>query len=225
MIMHTADLLILNPQQCETVPDTPSLYAPSPINHLCLRSSRADLSVSLLDLKASLETLQVSKLYRISPWHVRASPIFCSISTVHPSGCDVATYLLPESQDLEALEVGQVLPSVVALGLLRDGALSPLAIDLVLSPELLHGAGSGGTGELGDNEVGESSVGEREDVARDNLGLLGGRTVDQDLFCRDSSQYHILQNPSFKCLRRMIPDRKNVHACGRQFRQWWPAFR
>ena len=94
---------------------------------------------------------------------------------------DISTYLLAEAQNLEALEVGQVLAALGALRALSEGALGPLAINLVLSPKLLHGTGTGSTGELGNGEVSEGGVGERENVTGDDLLLLGGGTVDQDL--------------------------------------------
>jgi hypothetical protein len=92
-----------------------------------------------------------------------------------------STYLLAEAQNLEALKVGQVLPALSAVGLLGEARLGPLAIDLVLSPQLLDGAGTGSTGKLGDNEVGESGVSERQNVTGHDLLLLTGGTVDQDL--------------------------------------------
>ena len=91
------------------------------------------------------------------------------------------TYLLAKSEDLEALEVGQVLPPLDAQGLLSKVALSPLAVDFVLLPELAHGASAGGAGQLGDDEVGEGGVRERKDVAGNDLLLLGGGTVNQNL--------------------------------------------
>ena len=102
----------------------------------------------------------------------------------------LSTYLLPESEDLEALEVVKVLPSLGALGLLGEVALGPLAVDLVLLPQLSHGASTGGTGQLGNDEVGEGGLGEREDVTGNDLVLLGGRTVNQNLSICDSCQYH-----------------------------------
>lgn len=92
-----------------------------------------------------------------------------------------STYLLAEAQNLEALKVGQVLPALNAVGLLGEARLGPLAIDLVLSPQLLDGAGTGSTGKLGDNEVGESGVSERQNVTGHDLLLLTGGTIDQDL--------------------------------------------
>jgi hypothetical protein len=97
-----------------------------------------------------------------------------------------STYLLPESKYLEALEVVKVLPALGTVGLLRDAALSPLAVDLVLLPKLLDGAGSGSTGKLGDGEVSEGGVGERKNVTGDDLLLLGGGTVNQDLIRCDT---------------------------------------
>jgi hypothetical protein len=47
----------------------------------------------------------------------------------------VRTYLLAQTQDLEALKVGQVLPSVGTVGLLGKAALGPLVVDLVLRPQ------------------------------------------------------------------------------------------
>lgn len=94
------------------------------------------------------------------------------------------TYLLAEAQNLEALEVGEVLAAVGALGALSERALGPLAIDLVLGPELLDGASTGSTGKLGDGEVGEGGVREGEDVTGNDLVLLGGGTVNEDLLRR-----------------------------------------
>lgn len=91
------------------------------------------------------------------------------------------THLLPEPENLEALKVGQVLPPVGALGLLGVVALGPLAIDLVLLPQLLDGASTGSARELGNDEVGEGGVVESENVTGDDLLFLGGRTVNEDL--------------------------------------------
>lgn len=113
------------------------------------------------------------------------------------------TYLLSQAEDLEALKVGQVLPPVGALSLLDVVALGPLAVDLVLLPQLSHGASAGSTGELGDDEVGEGGLGERKDVTGDDLLLFGGRTINQDLFAK-FCQNHILPiqsiSPSNICL-------------------------
>lgn len=95
-------------------------------------------------------------------------------------GCS-CTYLLAETQDLEALEVGQVLPSLTTVGLLGEVGAGPLAIDLVLSPKLLDGAGTGSTGKLGDGEGSQGGVGEGKNVTGHDLLLLTGGTVNQDL--------------------------------------------
>ena len=92
-----------------------------------------------------------------------------------------STYLLPESHDLEALKVVQVLPSLGALGLLGVVALGPLAVDLVLLPQLSHGAGTSSAGQLGDDERSEGGVGERENVTGHDLVLLGRGAVNEDL--------------------------------------------
>jgi hypothetical protein len=91
------------------------------------------------------------------------------------------TYLLAEAQNLEALEVGEVLAALRTVGALSERALGPLAVNLVLSPELLNGTGTGSTGKLGDGEVGEGGVGESENVTGHDLVLLGGGTVNEDL--------------------------------------------
>jgi len=93
----------------------------------------------------------------------------------------VGTHLLAQTQNLEALKVGQVLAALRAVGLLGEAALGPLAIDLVLSPQLLDGAGTGSAGKLGDGEGSESGVSEGKDVTGHDLLLLTGGTVDQDL--------------------------------------------
>jgi hypothetical protein len=91
------------------------------------------------------------------------------------------TYLLAEAQNLEALEVGEVLAALSTVGALSERALGPLAVNLVLSPELLNGTGTGSTGKLGDGEVGKGGVREGENVTGHDLVLLGGGTVNEDL--------------------------------------------
>lgn len=100
----------------------------------------------------------------------------------------IITYLFTEAQDLEALEVGEVLPALSAVGLLSKAGLGPLAVDLVLLPELLHGAGTGSTGELGNGEGSEGGVGEGKNVTGHDLLLLRRGAVDQDLH-EIASQY------------------------------------
>lgn len=108
-------------------------------------------------------------------------------SQISSIGCS-CTYLLAETQDLEALEVGQVLPSLTTVGLLGEVGVGPLAIDLVLSPKLLDGAGTGSTGKLGDGEGSQGGVGEGKNVTGHDLLLLTGGTVNQDLIDTSTSQ-------------------------------------
>lgn len=135
--------------------------------------------MGLLDLVASLELNVLVGLFVI-PQIIRSGGPRRIMPERNPPS-NISTYLLAEAQNLEALEVGQVLAAVGALGTLSEGALGPLAINLVLSPKLLHGTGTGSTGELGNGEVSEGGVGERENVTGHDLLLLGGGTVDQDL--------------------------------------------
>lgn len=128
------------------------------------------------------------------------------------------TYLLSQAENLEALKVGQVLPPVGALGLLSVVALSPLGVDLVVRPELLDGASTGGTGELGDGEVGEGSVGERKDVTGDDLLLLAGGAVNQDLRAK-SCQHFVLILPHICIIANRSRLGINVHGGGRQSQQ------
>lgn len=100
------------------------------------------------------------------------------------------TYLLAEAQNLEALEVGEVLAALRAVGALSERALGPLAVNLVLSPELLNGTGTGSTGKLGDGEVGEGGVGESENVTGHDLVLLGRGTVNEDLQEKNRKSIH-----------------------------------
>lgn len=113
--------------------------------------------------------------------HHVVCPVHSPTSSFPPKTTSLSTYLLAEAQNLEALEVGQVPAALNAVGLLGEARLGPLAIDLVLSPQLLDGAGTGSTGKLGDNEVGESGVSQRQNVTGHDLLLLAGGTVDQDL--------------------------------------------
>ena len=48
------------------------------------------------------------------------------------------THLLPQSHNLEPLEVTQLLPPLTLLSALREVAASPLVLDLVLIPLLLE---------------------------------------------------------------------------------------
>lgn len=139
----------------------------------------------------------------------------------------VCTYLLAEAENLEALEVGQVLAALRAVGALSEGALGPLAINLVLSPELLHGTGTGSTGELGNGEVSEGGVGERKNVTGNSLLLLGGGTVDQDLILMSvKCSRHNLRNPNAQFLVSLGISESgdlNVHGGGPQSQRWRQA--
>lgn len=97
------------------------------------------------------------------------------------------TYLFLQSHDLEPLEVGQVSPPLHLSLLLGERALLPLLIDVLLLPQLLHWSGTSSAGEFGDDERSESGMCKGESMARDDLVLFTGRTIDQDLqFPQDS---------------------------------------
>ena len=92
-----------------------------------------------------------------------------------------STHLLPQSHDLEALKVSEV-PSPLLLSLLlRERALAPLLVDLVLLPQFADGTGAGGAGEFSDDEGSERDVGEGDRLTGNDLVLVAGRTIDQDL--------------------------------------------
>jgi hypothetical protein len=93
--------------------------------------------------------------------------------------------LLLESHNLEAVEVGQVLPSLDLLTLLGPVALLPLGVDLVLLPKLLDGTVSGATDEALNNELGEQALGQGNGLSGDSQSRVGGRTVDENL-CKKS---------------------------------------
>ena len=93
-----------------------------------------------------------------------------------------ATHLLPQAHDLEALEVAELPPPGGLLASLSIVAALPLLLNLLSIPLLLERGGAGASGELLDDETGEGEVGERLGVARDDVLLLRGRTLDKDLF-------------------------------------------
>lgn len=97
------------------------------------------------------------------------------------------TYLLLQSHNLEALEVGQVLPPLNLGSLLGPAGLSPLAINVLLLPQLLNSASAGTAGGLGDDEGREGGVVKVQRVTRDNLVLLGRGTIDQHLQSQSKS--------------------------------------
>ena len=91
------------------------------------------------------------------------------------------TYLLPQSHNLEALEVAQLLSPGLLVQLLCVGAVVPLLIDSRRSPLLLQGTSFGAVRELVDDNAGEREGRERGGVAWDGeFGLLRG-TLDEHL--------------------------------------------
>lgn len=89
--------------------------------------------------------------------------------------------LLLESQNLEAVEVGQVLPPLDLLALLGPVALLPLGVDLVLLPKLLDGTVSGATDEAFNDELGEQALGQGNGLSGDSQSRVGGGAVDENL--------------------------------------------
>ncbi len=89
------------------------------------------------------------------------------------------TYLLPQLQNLEPLEVVQLPPLLERSALLGPGAFVELLLDLVLLPLLRNVADTGGAGQLGDDDGGEGELGEGDFLTGDG-GLLGG-TINKDL--------------------------------------------
>ena len=105
-----------------------------------------------------------------------------------------ATHLLPELQDLEALEVVELPPLLELSALLGPAALGPLLLDLVLLPLLCDKATSGGAGQLGNDDGGEGHLGEGNSLARHG-GVLGG-TVDKHLIsCERRKRAGIARTP------------------------------
>lgn len=98
--------------------------------HLCLGSS-TELGVCLLDLVASLYRMRCQQLTRFSH-HYLISPRERLMSGIISRR--TPTYLLLQPHNLEALEVGQVLPPLNLGSLLGEAALSPLAINVLLLP-------------------------------------------------------------------------------------------
>lgn len=89
--------------------------------------------------------------------------------------------LLLESHNLEAVEVGQVLPPLDLVALLGPVALLPLGIDLVLFPKLLDNTVTGSTEEALDDELRKQALGEGDGLTRNRQGGVSGRTVDENL--------------------------------------------
>ena len=98
-----------------------------------------------------------------------------------PFACD-STHLLPESHNLEALKVVELLPLDTALAVLCPGAVVPDFLNTSLLPGGANGSVAGTTGKLLDNDGGEGDVCERDGVAGDDSLGLGGGTVNKDLW-------------------------------------------
>lgn len=123
-------------------------------------------------------------------------------SHVPPSKAKVcATHLLPQTHDLEALEVIELPPPDGLLASLSVVAALPLLLDLLRIPLLLERGGTGASGKLLDDETGEGEVGKRLGVARDNVLLLGRGTLDKDLFTLLSTFRPHISFPTLCALR------------------------
>lgn len=166
--------MVERPSICETSlrPECNSVrnlfHRDSFLKHLCLDggASRGD---ALADLEAGLQAKSVFLSYKASVWH----PYVHIFSKTH---------LLPESHNLEALKVGELLPLDGALTVLCPGAVVPCLLNTRLLPGSLEGGVAGGTGKLLDDDGGKGDVGERDGVTGDGALGLGGRTLNQDLF-------------------------------------------
>lgn len=86
---------------------------------------------------------------------------------------DFPTYLLPQTHNLEALEVVQRLSPRCLLHLLRVRASSPLGVNIGRLPLLLQGCGSGSSWELGNDDIGERQALESSGVTWDSERLDG----------------------------------------------------
>lgn len=113
----------------------------------------------------------------------------CSTAPASP-GTQI-TYLLPQLQDLEPLEVVQLPPLLERSALLGPGALVELLLDLVLLPLLRNVADTGGAGKLGNDDGGKGELGKSDFLTGDGC-LLGG-TIDKDL-CRSATAVPPLSN-------------------------------
>lgn len=91
--------------------------------------------------------------------------------------------LLLESENLEAVEVGETLPPLNLIPLLGPVGLLPLGVDLGLLPGLSDGAGSGAAVEALDDKGREEDLAEGNGLSGNGELGLGGRTVDENLLC------------------------------------------
>lgn len=111
--------------------------------------------------------------------------------------------LLLESENLEAVEVGETLPPLNLIPLLGPVGLLPLGVDLGLLPGLSDGAASGAAVEALDDKGREEDLAEGNGLSGNGELGLGGRTVDENLFVR----------VNIVCWESRC--RQNLLACGR----------
>jgi len=104
---------------------------------------------------------------------------------------DLESLLLPQSHNLEPLEVCELSSPGAASATLGPCALSPLLVDVGGFPLLLDGTSTGCERDLVDDNVCEGDVRERCGVAGDEAGLVCGGTVDEDL--RDEELVAVLE--------------------------------
>lgn len=91
------------------------------------------------------------------------------------------TYLLSEFHDLESLEIREVPPLLHLLSLLGERGLSPLAVDFGFGPQFANGTRTSGERKLGDEEAGKGDVREGSDVTGNDVLLITGGTIDENL--------------------------------------------
>ena len=90
-------------------------------------------------------------------------------------------YLFPQPHDLEAFEVTELLPPVACKPALLEGALVPLALDLLCHPLFLQGRVTGAKVEVRNDDACEGHVGELGGVAWHGGFGLFGRPIYEDL--------------------------------------------
>ncbi|KAI6775734.1 hypothetical protein HG530_002492 [Fusarium avenaceum] len=89
--------------------------------------------------------------------------------------------LLLESEDLEAVEVGESLPSLHLVPLLGPVGLLPLGVNLGLLPELSDNTSSGTAVQALNNERGEENLAEGNGLSGKSEAVVRGRTVNENL--------------------------------------------
>lgn len=104
------------------------------------------------------------------------------------------TDLLPQLQNLEALEVVELPPLLELNALLCPGALVELGVHLGLLPLLLEGTDTASTGKLVDHDRSKGDVGESSGVTGDGA-LLGG-SINEHLEIRKwSARIYLAKAP------------------------------